>query len=203
MPLTAEQIQKRASERAAYGDLERLVRFRPLDQPVGSSSEPSPFKSRWSQTVKLLARELDMVRAEQTVMMLDLRESDFRADGLPRADRSARTPGVVLVFESVRVGGAMRYVGAKFDHWHDNVRAIALSLEAQRLMARYGTSPKNEQYRGWLALPMGSGVSGSRGVELVREHGSIRKALHATAPDHGGDRDDYESVLAARKMGMV
>jgi hypothetical protein len=64
-------------------------------------------------------------------------------------------------------------------------------------------APEGVDADGRLALSMGSGVSGSRGVELVAEYGSVRKALHATAPDHGGDENDYRSVLAAREMGMV
>jgi hypothetical protein len=194
----------------SYGSLAALVTFRPLDQRVTGANEPAPFRNSssgkrtaWTKTVRLLARELEMLRARHAIMMIDFRPQDFRADGIPRADRRAGSPCVVLTFESARLKASMRMVGSRYDRWQDNVRAIALSLEALRAVDRYGVTKTGEQYRGWLALPMGSGVSGSRGVELVAEYGSVRKALHATAPDHGGDENDYRSVLAAREMGMV
>lgn len=37
-----------------------------------------------------------------------------------------------------------------------------------------------------------------RGRELIRRHGSVKAALHATHPDHGGERGEFEAVLAAR-----
>jgi hypothetical protein len=198
MTMAAARVK---NDPGAYAALAELVTFRPLDRPANSATEWSPFKASWTSTVKTLRRELEAIGARHAVMLVDFREQDFRADGMPRGDRRARSPGVVLTVESKR--GTIRMEGVKYDDWQDNVRAIALSLEALRAVDRYGVTKSGEQYRGWLALPMGSGVSGSRGVELVREHGSVKKALHATAPDHGGDREDYESVLAARKMGMV
>jgi hypothetical protein len=34
--------------------------------------------------------------------------------------------------------------------------------------------------------------------DLIREHGSVRAALMATHPDHGGDPDEFAAVQAAR-----
>lgn len=198
---TKTKPKRQKNDPGAYSALAELVVFRPMDKPLRGAEEWSPFKASWLATVRDLRRELEAIRAEHTIMLVDFRESDFRADGMPRADRRALSPGVVLTMESAR--GALRFEGLKYDDWKDNVRAIALSMEALRKVDRYGITRSGEQYRGWRMLEMGSGVSGTRGVELVAEHGSIKAALKATAPDHGGDRVDYESVLAARSMGMV
>lgn len=60
------------------------------------------------------------------------RERDLRVDGLPRADRKPDGPAVVLSFKAVGVFGSpfLRYEVGTFADWQDNVRAIALGLEA-------------------------------------------------------------------------
>jgi hypothetical protein len=93
--------------------------------------------------------------------------------------------------------GPLEYATDVFDDWQDNVRAIALGLEALRRVDRYGIAKRGEQYRGWKQLEAG-GPSPARGEDLIREHGSVRAALMATHPDHGGDPSDFAAVQAAR-----
>lgn len=184
----------------SYSDLAYLVTFRPLERPVGNGpTRYSPFKSSWSKTVALLAKELRAHGARRTVLEVDLREQDLRQDGLPRADRNARTPGIVLSFQASSVTGApqLRYEVATFTDWRDNVRAVALGLEALRAVDRYGVTKRGEQYAGWKQLESG-GPSAERGRDLIREHGGERDALMATHPDHGGDPVDFADVQAAR-----
>jgi hypothetical protein len=52
-----------------------------------------------------------------------------------------------------------------FFDWRDNVRAIALGLEALRTVDRYGITHKAEQYTGVKALGQGTGVD--EGVRRV------------------------------------
>ena len=131
-----------------------------------------------------------------------MREADLRLDGLPRADRRARTPGVVLSFEATAVPGRpkLRYEVGTFTDWQDNLRAIALGLQALRAVDRYGVTKRGEQYAGWRALPMGAGdPSPDRGRRLIAHHGSVAAALKATHPDHGGSPVDFADVQAARE----
>lgn len=186
---------------SAYYDLARLVTFRPLERPIPIQGRVSPFKASWPSTVELLAKELRAHGAQRGVLELGLGENDLRLDGVPRADRSPRIAGVVLSFTATRVPGkpALRYEVGTFYAWQDNVRAIALGLEALRAVDRYGVTKRGEQYAGWKALPMGAGdPSPDRGRDLIRDHGSITKALHATHPDHGGSPGDFADVQAAR-----
>jgi hypothetical protein len=184
---------------ASYEDLARWVTFRPLDRPVPSAWRSSPFKAPWSSTVALLAKELRAHGAKRTLLEIDFREQDLRIDGLPRADRHARSPAVVLSFEATSVPGSpqLRYEVGTYSDWRDNVRAIALGLEALRAVDRYGVTKRGEQYAGWKQLPSG-GPSPARGRELIAEHGGVREALMATHPDQGGDPAEFADVQAAR-----
>lgn len=186
---------------SGYEDLARVVTFRPLERPIPNAGRMgvSPFKAGWSSTVTLLSKELRMHGARRTVLEIAFREQDLRLDGLPRADRHAQSPGVVLSFEATAVPGKphLRYEVGTYNDWRDNVRAIALGLEALRAVDRYGVTKRGEQYAGWKQLESG-GPSAARGRELIAEHGSVVEALKATHPDHGGDALDFAAVQAAR-----
>ena len=187
---------------SAYLDLARLVTFRPLERPVRSQMRLAPFRAGWSSTVELLSKELRAHGARNAVLELDFRETDFRNDGLPRADRHAQSPGIVLSFTATRVPGKpqLRYEVASFHQWQANVRAVALGLEALRAVDRHGVTKRGEQYAGWKALPMGAGdPSPERGHRLIQHHGDVKRALHATHPDHGGSAVDFADVQAARE----
>lgn len=188
----------------SYSDLAGLVTFRPPERPVGEGeTRSSPFKAPWWRTVALLAKELHAHGAIDVVLEVDLREIDIRQDGLPRADRNARTPGIVLSFKAMHVTGkpALRYEVATFDDWKDNVRAVALGLQALRSVDRYGVTGRGEQYAGWKQLA-GTGVGEgdpARGRKLIAaQDGNVKRALAAAHPDLGGEADDFRDVIAAR-----
>lgn len=182
---------------SGYEDLGRLVTFRPLERPIKCLYRSPPFSAR--STVELLSKELRQHGARQAVLEVDIREQDLRLDGLPRADRHARSPGIVLSFLATAVPDSpqLRYEVATFSDWRANVRAVALGLEALRAVDRHGVTRRGEQYAGWKAL-MPGGPSVERGRALISEHGGIVPALKATHPDHGGDPHDFADVQAAR-----
>lgn len=156
-------------------------------------SQPNRFGAGWRETRRLLEHELDHLGAHEVVIELALGEGDLRLDGWPYADARTAHPGVVLSFDSRH--GPLRYGTDAFPTWQANVRAIALGLEALRKVERYGIGKRGEQYVGWKALPA-PGVD--RGRTLIDEHGSLSAAIKATHPDHGGDRGDFEAVMAAK-----
>jgi len=196
-----------------YDDLPDGLTFKPLSTwPEGP--DPDPYRSRTSSkfktplvdTTSLLQREVQMLGVSywmpgRAIVELALAPEDFRRDGKPRVHARASHPGVVLSLPKTK-HGSLRYATDEFDRWHDNLRAIALSLEALRKVDRYGVARRGEQYRGWLALGAGSGDV-SRGQRIVVEScgGSIAAALKATHPDtreDGFDDGDYAAVLAYR-----
>lgn len=115
------------------------------------------FDSSLSETLELLKRELRMLepnrnRYPDSVLQIALREQDFRrTDGMPRAGSIPAHPGVILNIEPP--GRApLSFPCDTFTHWHANLRAIALTLEALRKIDRYGVTQTGQQYRGWHAI---------------------------------------------------
>lgn len=190
------------------------ITYRPIEVWPGELTPAhqrrrSQFSAPWGATVRLLEAELRELGARQTVMQVALDEKGFRVtDGRPRARSVAAHPGVILAFESKH--GPLQYAVDTFTTFQDNVRAIALALEALRKVDRYGVTKHAEQYKGWKQLP-GAGETGS--VEQVRDelrrvarvgHGEVSDrhlvnlALRAAHPDTGGDADTFQRVLAAK-----
>lgn len=143
----------------------------------------SLFGVRYSQVVDLLDRELTTLKARDVVIEVDVDERGIRLDGQLRNDARAKSPAVRLAFEStvgpltyatdafVR-GSTSVYIGA-YDSdnrrrqetmrhdWQHNLYAIAKSLEALRLVDRYGVTKLGEQYAGFKALPAGRAMPAS------------------------------------------
>lgn len=196
--------------------------LRPLTSwPGAHTSERvrSPFSATWSATVELLDRELWYLGPRgvyaPSILQVDIPESKFRVDGMPRADANPRDPGVVLNIESRH--GPLSYPCDKFTKWTDNVRAIALGLEALRKIERYGITPGNEQYTGWKALPQNgsSSVTVEQAktllVNLAQNDGNgldigtmpqvYRRARASAHPDRrSGDRTLWDQVEQAAKV---
>ena len=126
-----------------------------------------------------------------------------------------KNPAVVISFNSKH--GPLRYPCDRFDDWQDNIRAIALSLEALRTVDRYGVTSRAEQYRGWQQLPPPNAAEPAKEFltpteafvflkRLVPDMPNgftydelIRAAEKKTHPDLGGDPAMFKRVQAARK----
>jgi hypothetical protein len=169
----------------------------PLWTHAGPRPRRSPFDSAWSTTLDDLDREAHQLGAKLVVIEGSWRTTAVRRDGQLRADvRDPEHPGVVVRLTGT-AHGDLAYPCDTFDRWRDNVRAIALALESLRRVDRYGVAGRGEQYRGFAALTAG-GPDASRGRALIQQHGSVRAALLATHPDHGGDPAAFADVQAAR-----
>lgn len=131
------------------------LKFRSLDTyPRKRTEAPirAPFKTNWAGTIDLLARECGWLEAKDIYVLADCDATQLRTDGQLRAEARLKTQAVVLVIGSSKVG-PIKLPCDRFLQWQDNVRAIALSLEALRKVDRYGVTQIGEQYRGWAALP--------------------------------------------------
>lgn len=188
----------------------------------------SQFDSSWTSTLQLLAREIVHLDGRNIVLEVDVPERGIRNDGMIRADARPATPGVRVAFESKH--GPLTYATDRFAHWQDNVRALALGLEALRKVDRYGISKRGQQYTGWKALPS-SGVAepatpvmdvdlawstiGSYQDLPIRHfrathtpdelRRAYRRARAANHPDrHGGDQALWDQVeQAAKVLGVL
>lgn len=169
----------------------------PLPDPIRSR-----FESTWSSTLDLLDREAFQIGATEIVLAGGWLPSMIRRDGWPKAGARLDHPRVIVRLVGTTHGELLSYPSARFDHWQDNVRAVALALEALRKVDRYGVTRRGEQYRGFAQLPAGRTTPDAiHGHDLIERHGGVVAALKATHPDHGGDADDFADVQAARADG--
>lgn len=113
------------------------------------SRVPTPL----SNTLEILERELRMLGAKDKELLVAMNVNDFRNDGYPRAQAKAEHPGVILTFVSKY--GTQSYPCDTFIRWQDNLRAVALTLEAFRKIDRYGVTKSGDQYRAFLAIEGG------------------------------------------------
>jgi hypothetical protein len=199
----------------------------PADQPVGERG--GTFKATIGQSVQQIRYELAMLGVAQGVIELDVREHDIRKDGQMRQTlrTAVMSPRVRLSFELPGVG-PLQYPCATYARHEHNLRAIGLTLEAQRAMDRYGATRRRQQYTGWKALPPGgdnaaadeqhmsaenaarflSRVAGWPETHDVREiiedpdvmRSFYRDACKATHPDTGGDPKVFQRVQMARRV---
>lgn len=200
------------------------LRVRPIDAWPGEPTRyplSSPFSAHHDATMGLLDRELTMLKAKNIMLQMAYRESDLRLDGGVRANARLDHEGVVLAFDSRH--GPLKYACDRSDRWKDNLRAIALALEALRRVDRYGISSRGEQYTGWSALaaavPMGAGMSREEAARFIARHAGdenwwedvfhdnngMRATLHRDAakvlhPDRGGNVEDFIQLRRALEI---
>lgn len=182
----------------------------PIGTWPGSRTPPherrSLFSASFGSTLDVLNRELYYLGATEVVLELAIPAGDryWRTDGRPRAHVRADHPGVVLALRSVEKehvwpAGRARFATDRFTSWQQNLRAIALGLNALRTFDRYGLGD-DAQYRGFAQLTAG-GPSRVRGSEIIAHHGGVAAALRATHPDtreDGYTDEDFAAVQAAR-----
>jgi hypothetical protein len=177
--------------------------FRPLavwPYPA-QPKRPATYRSTYPRTLQDLEREIAYLKGDEVIIGVVTSPANIRLDGRMRADATVTHAGVELSFE-VPDGRRLVFhtdVHASFTNsWHDNLRAIALGLEALRAVDRYGITSTAEQYAGFLQLET-SAPSVERGRALVSEAGSMKQALLANHPDHGGDPRRFADVQAYRQ----
>lgn len=184
----------------------------------------SKFSAGLSDTLRLLDREIwNLVdtRAQQdsAEVLIAIPPGAFRIDGRPYANAKAEHPGVIFSIDSRH--GHLSYPCDTFTRWEDNLRAIALALEALRKVDRYGVTKRGEQYRGFLAIESTAAPAGFSTADEAREwlterfsphqqHSVrvlVRVAKRAAHPDVGGSSDLFQRVSLAeaklREAGLL
>lgn len=202
-----------------------ILAFRPLKtRPahwLGAHDERpgSPFHAPYAKTLELLDFELDQLDAVDVFLQVETQGGNLRVDGQLRADARVDHPGVILTIETDKLG-TLIYETDRFGRswrsgsvaWQENLRAIALGLEALRKVERYGIARRGQQYAGYREL--GSGIAmgpaamteaealrilefgPAAGPELIA--GSYRRLAKDLHPDAGGDPDKFRRLTQAR-----
>lgn len=130
----------------------------------------------------------------------------LRLDGLPYADmRNPTDPGVAVYFTYKKK--PMCFACDQYHHVQENLRAIALTIEALRGIERWGASDMMERaFRGFTALPEQTGepwrnVFGFSATETVTEDAldsKFRQLAHIHHPDKGGTPEQFQRIVNAR-----
>lgn len=200
-----------------YPDTLKVVPIREWPGARNPHPRASAFQSPLMSTLNTLTTELRHLGARSSELQVAIPPEQFRQDGRPRAHARATHPGVILTV--VPHGGApLSFPCDRFNTWQDNLRAIALSLEALRKVNRYGVTEHGEQYRGFLAIETGATEAGPAPIRtadearalLNRYHpgdGSqltygqlLRRAQRAEHPDRGGDVAAMQRVHQAEAV---
>ena len=205
------------------------ARFRPIQQWPGENTRnrrTSNFSASWSATLSLLDRELCQLGAKNVVIQVSLTERDIRLDGYPRANARPDHPGVIVSLDSAY--GPLSYPCDTFTSWQDNLRAVALALEALRSVDRYGVTKRGEQYTGWKQLPEGrpmpAAMTRDEAAQFLAQHGApdlislggwghLREPAHVVErdrvykaaarklhPDAGGTTEDFQRLQEAKRV---
>lgn len=175
------------------------ARVRPLSDWDGLRTKPSmrrqrPFSAEWRVTLATLFKELDYLKARDIVIEAGFAEHHLRLDGWPRANApQPRDPACRLSFDSRY--GPLIYQSDSCDHWQDNVRSIALGLEALRAVDRYGVTKRGQQYQGWAAIG-GATVSAPPEQPLGNPWQVIRELAQQTDRD---PQDGGRSIMLAKR----
>ena len=204
------------------------LRFVPIEQWPGEQTrgrKTAQFRSTYIQTLDLLENELNYLHAKEIVLQAFISWRDLRNDGWPRSDASFTGPGVILTFESTK--GPLSFPCDRYDDWQDNLRGIALSLEALRAVDRHGVTRRAEQYQGWrkIAGPAapnngamdkeadalflaGHGLesTGAVSIAAMKGNAAARKQAYQSAaaklhPDKpGGSHDEFVKLQEAYRI---
>lgn len=122
------------------------VRFVYLPRPKGLLLMRSQFRGSYGKTLKDLERELDHLDAHSITIQAGFPNSKIRNDGWPYSSARPEHPGVVLQFQ--RGKDVLTFRSLKFSTFEENLRAIALTMDALRRVDRYGVV-EGEQYQGF------------------------------------------------------
>lgn len=153
------------------------------------------------------------VTEDEVIVSTNLR---LRIDGLPRGDQAEPDDTGAAVYwlpPGAAPTDAQKCMAIdRYDRVADNLGAIAATLEALRAIERHGGGAILERaFQGFTALPERAGGRGWRDVlkfsaqaavnrEMIKD--SFRILAKQLAPDHGGNRDDYEELIWARDAAL-
>jgi hypothetical protein len=198
------------------------ARFVPIDKWPGKPTPPnkrkrSTFRATYVQTLDLLEYELEKLGAREILIQAYFRRDQIRNDGWPKNTASPTDDGVIVSCESRK--GPLSFPCDTFDTYDDNLRAIALALEALRAVDRYGVTKGNEQYQGWAQIAPPSNeakaadaavlierYSGFHAADIFRSpdtfHAAYRKAFANVHPDTPGGSHDLFIELSRAKEAL-
>lgn len=174
----------------------------PLQWPAGwprsTSREPSKFKSTLPAALAMLKREVNLLGGKSLVL----------SSNVTLGEEKPKDVGVGAYFLLREQG-----IAIPCDRWskvEDNVKAIALTIEAMRGMERWGAKHMiTAMFQGFIALPERSGPSCWDVLGLsptnATEAGIMtawRTKAQLLHPDKGGSTEAMVELNAAKDLAL-
>lgn len=163
------------------------------------------FKSSFARARDNCIQEVTRIGGDRLIISSNLK---LKPDGKPYAADDGKIlpdPGVAVYF--TRNGKELCFACDCWSHVQDNMHAIALTIEALRGIARWGTGYMMEAaFRGFAALPetTGSnwwevlGVPVNSAPDQVKEaYRLLAKKFHPDTGENGGDAERFRRVQQA------
>lgn len=201
----------------------RPVKVRPPDwKPAYARRATNPFGATYGKTLIDLEREITHLGGTDPFLQLDTTDADLRLDGQLRAGARVEHPGVILTFDTKK-HGPLTYDTDRYDHWHTNLRAIALGLDCLRRVERYGIAERGQQYAGYREIGTGialgpAEMSRAQAARILVDAAEVpwppddlvlnpelttttyRAAARLHHPDNGGDPTVFRTITTARDI---
>lgn len=190
----------------------------PGEMTPSHQRKASPFKANYNRTLDLLEFELEKLGARNIVIQCQCDRAQIRNDGWLKSGTSLAGPAIIVSFTDA-LGDEYAYPCDTFTSFQDNLRAIALALEALRKVDRYGVTRKGEQYQGFKALPPAPQPARAKmtpadaaefiarymlGLDpevVIMDHeifeNAFKFAQKKVHPDAGGSHDDFVKLQEA------
>jgi hypothetical protein len=164
------------------------------------------LRGRLESTGKVRDRVIDEVRLMGGTGLIISSNVPVRRDGLMYSNvKEPDDPGVAVYFTYQKK--PMCFACDRYTNVSDNVRAIALTINAIRGLARWGASDMMERaFRGFTALPEKAtapwrevlGFDAFEDVTPDDLDAKFRDLVKIHHPDQGGDAEAFRRVVEAR-----
>jgi hypothetical protein len=154
-----------------------------------------------------LLRELRLMGVEEHTITISS-DIPLRADGYPRADRGEPgDPGIAVYFKFD--ARDLSFACDSYQTTRDNLRALALTIEALRGIQRWGASDLMDRaFRGFAALPERAtspwretlGFKENELVTVEKIDSRFRELVKKHHPDYGGNEETFRQITEARSI---
>lgn len=183
----------------------------PLQWPTGKPRKKfrsqSKFKSRSIDAVtQIILKEIKLLKGKSVVISTNLR---LRNDGLPYSNQAAPADTGAAVYFNYN-DKQMCFACDRWDKIHDNLYAIAMTIEALRGIERWGSGDMVQQaFEGFLALPAPAparscwailGIKEGSGEDIIKT--AYREKVKTMHPDMGGSLRDFNELVDAMNEAM-
>lgn len=186
----------------------------PLQWPNGWKRTQNPGKSQFSTGMDKATRGLiDEIRRMGGTLPVISSNAQYRLDGMPYARQGyVGDTGVAVYFQ--RQGKPMVFACDNYWTIHENIHAVAKTIEALRAIERYGSSSMMERaFTGFTALPapivagmkrhwrevLQCGTGPVTADEIKFNYRALASQYH---PDRGGDPAKMSELNAARDEAL-